>query len=63
MKHYAAFQSARERYISRREEILNNFLTLFHTGGGLRGPPPRISGTLTHRMTKFGGNTHTSTWT
>ena len=32
MKHYAAFKSARERYISRREEILNNFLRIFHYG-------------------------------
>ena len=28
------------------------------TGGASEAPPPRISGTLTHRMTKFGGNTH-----
>ena len=26
--------------------------------GGASEAPPRISGTLTHRMTKFGGNTH-----
>ena len=31
MKHHAAVQSARERYISRREEILNNFLRIFFT--------------------------------
>ena len=30
MKLNAAVQSARERYISRREEILNNFLRIFH---------------------------------
>ena len=29
MKHHAAVQSARERYISRREEILSNFLRIF----------------------------------
>ena len=41
-------------------------LTLFHTGsenpyhsrGSLQGPPTCISGTLTYRMTKLGGNTH-----
>ena len=32
MKHQAAVQSARERYISRREDILNNFLRIFHDG-------------------------------
>ena len=32
--------------------------SLPHTGGASEAPPPRISGTLTHRMTKFGGNTH-----
>ena len=31
MKHHAAVQSARERYNSRREEILNNFLGFFFT--------------------------------
>ena len=29
MNHHAVVQSARERYISRREEILNNFLRIF----------------------------------
>ena len=29
MKHHAAVQSARERYISCREEMLNNFLRIF----------------------------------
>ena len=28
------------------------------TGGGPPRPPPRISGTLTHRITTLGGNTH-----
>ena len=31
MKHHAAVQSVRKRYISRREEILNNFLRIFFT--------------------------------
>ena len=31
MKHHAVVQSARERYISRREEILNNFLRIIFT--------------------------------
>ena len=29
MKHHVAVKSARERYISRREEIPNNFLRIF----------------------------------
>jgi len=33
MKHHAAVQSARERYISRREEILNKFLRIFSRRG------------------------------
>ena len=32
LKHHAAVQSAREGYISRRAEILNNFLRTFHDG-------------------------------
>ena len=32
MKHHATVQSARERYISRFEEMLNNFLRIFHDG-------------------------------
>ena len=31
VKHHAAVQSARKRYISRRVEILNNFLRIFFT--------------------------------
>ena len=32
--------------------------SLPHIGGAPVVPPPRISGTLTHRMTKLSGNTH-----
>ena len=61
MKHHATVQSARERYISRREEILNNFLTLFcteseypyHVRGGAPEAPPCISGTIHQKVTKL----------
>ena len=32
----------------------------YHNQGGPRAPPPCISGTLIHRMTQLGRNTHLS---
>ena len=54
------------KVIKKNHKDLEICLTLFHTAsenpypsrGGPPRPPPRISGTLTHKITTLGGNTH-----